>query len=431
MNAIDWSAAELPSTVERLDNGLIVIVHAEPKAPLAAVFVGYRVGSRDEPPSKAGLAHLCEHLMFSGTTKNPGSYFAPFEQIGASSMNAFVREDYSAYFATVPATSLEFALMMEADRMANVSAALNADKIERERKVVLNELRQREGSPYGCSARILAELTHPVHHPYAHEPDGLIRELGNITLDDVVRWLESRHCPVMATLVVAGDVEPARVVAQAERHFGSLAQKVAVPRPGFVVRSSPLALRRQIEQTVPHCRLYVAWYGPGCASTEYPGLELACETLAGPRSSRLWRRLVEVERLTTDVQLELRPREMGTLIVLAASARIGVPLSAIEEIARREIERLVAQGPEANELEVARLRLFGKMVRGFEQIGGAQSKSDTLGFAAIACGGLHSHRGRLSALSAMPPQAVADACQWLAGASAVLEISPSPHRNGR
>src|SRR6516165_11421352 len=110
MKVIDWNAAQLPSVVERLANGLTVVVHAEPKSPIAAIYVGYRAGSRDEPKSKAGLAHLCEHLMFSGTTRNPGSYFAPLEQAGALWMNAFVREDYSAYFATVPVAALDFAM---------------------------------------------------------------------------------------------------------------------------------------------------------------------------------------------------------------------------------------------------------------------------------------------------------------------------------
>jgi len=431
MTAIDWSTAELPSVVERLANGLTVIVHAEPKSPIAAVYVGYRAGSRDEPASKAGLAHLCEHLMFSGTQRNPGSYFAPFEQAGASSMNAFVREDYSAYFATVPAATLDFAMMMEADRMANIAEALDDDRIERQRDVVVNELRQREGQPYGCSARILAELAHPSGHPYAHPPNGLVADLGNISADDVRVWFESRHTPAMATLIVAGDVEPERVIAQAERHFGSLAHNLAAPRVVFAAATGlPLASRRQIELPVQHDRLCIAWNGPGCASVEYPALEAACEILAGAKSSRLCHRIVQAERLASDVTVELRPRELGVLIVLSVIARVGVPLTAIEGLVRSEIDRLFRQGPEPHELEIARLRLFGRVVRGFERVGGPNSKSDTLGMAAILCGSPDAHRSRLSTMSAMKPDAVAAASQWLTGASAVLEMHPLTEGNG-
>ncbi len=431
MAAIDWNAAQLPSVVERLSNGLTVVVHVEPKSPLVAVYVGYRAGSRDEPRSKAGLAHLCEHLMFSGTKRNPGSYFAPFERVGASWMNAFVREDYSAYFATVPATALDFAMSMEADRMANIAEALDDDRIERQRDVVLNELRQREGQPYGCAARILAELAHSPGHPYAHLPDGLIGELGNLSTDDVRLWIGSRHSPAMATVIVVGDVEPGRVVEKAMYYFGSLARNSAAPRPAFAIADSPVAPRRQIELPVKAGKLCIAWNGPGFASAEYPALEASCEILAGARGSRLWHRMVEAEQLASHVAVELHPRELGLLIVLSVSARTEVPFSAIEALVRGEIERLFTEGPDPRELDVARFRLFGKIVRGFERVGGPQSKSDALGLATMVSGTPDSHRRRLSRLAAMQPGAVAAAGRSMIGAGAVLEMHPLTEGNGR
>lgn len=430
MPAIDWNAAQLPSVVERLANGLTVVVHAEPKSPIAAVYVGYRAGSRDEPKSKAGLAHLCEHLMFSGTKSNPGSYFAPFEQAGALWMNAFVREDYSAYFATVPAVALDFAMSMEADRMANIAEVLDDDRVERQRDVVISELRQREGQPYGCAARIIAELAHPPGHPYAHLPDGLIAELGNISTDDVCEWIEARHSPTMATLIVAGDVDPRQVIQKASHHFGSLVSGPAAPRLSFAAAGSTVASRRQIELPVKHGKLYFAWNGPGLSSPDYPALEAACEILAGTKGSRLGHRIVQIGQLANDIAVEVRPRELGLLVMLSITARTGAPLSAIEALVRGEIERLVTEGPALHELDAARLRLFGKIVRGFERVGGPQSKSDALGLATIAGGTPDSHQRRLSILAAMQPDAVAAASRWLAGPGAVLEVRPITEGNG-
>jgi zinc protease len=430
MAPIDWNAAQLPSVVERLSNGLTVVVHLEPKSPLVAVYVGYRAGSRDEPGSKAGLAHLCEHLMFSGTKRNPGSYFAPFEQAGASWMNAFVREDYSAYFATVPAAALDFAMSMEADRMANIAEALDDDRIERQRDIVLNELRQQEGQPYGCAARMLAELAHPPGHPYAHLPDGLIGELGNISTYDVRLWIGSRHSPTAASVIVVGDVEPGRVVEKAMYYFGSLAPNSVPLRPAFP-DNSPVAARRQIELPVKSGKFCIAWNVPGFASAEYSALEASCEILAGARGSRLWHRMVEAKQLASHVAVDLHPRELGLMIVLSVTARTQVPFSAIEALVRGEIERLFAEGPDPLELDVARLRLFGRIVRGFERVGGPQSKSDALGLATMVGGTPDSHRRRLSLLEAMQPGAVAAAGRWMAGAGAVLEMCPLTERNDR
>jgi len=427
--AIIWDAAQLPVVVERLANGLTLIVHVEPKSPIAAVYVGYRAGSRYEPKSKAGLAHLSEHLMFSGTKNNPGSYFASFEQAGAMWMNAFVREDYSAYFATVPNAALDFAMSMEADRMANLIDVLQDARVERQREVVVNEIYQRESQPYGCASRILAELAHPAGHPYGHPPDGLVAELRDISADDVRGWIGSRHVPEMATLIVAGDVDPADVISKAQRHFGLLAGSPA-PRPASFPAYSAVASRRQIEMPVRNSRLCIAWSGPIYDCPDYPALEFACEILGGGKGSRLGRRIIQSEHLASDVSVEMRPRELAAQATVSVTALRGVPLNEIERRIRREIERLSAEGPEPSELEVARLRLFGKMVRGFERVGGPQSKSDALGLATMVGAAPASHDRRLSMLATMRSDLVARASHWLAGTGAVLEMRPITERNG-
>jgi zinc protease len=344
-------------------------------------------------------------------------------------MNAFVREDYSAYFATLPAARLQFAMSMEADRMANIAEVLDDERIELQRDIAINELRQREAQPYGCVPRMIAGLLHHADHPYAHPPDGLEAGLRNVSGDDVRAWIASRHRPATATLIVAGDVEPRRVIDEAERNFGPLANNGPDPRPATVVTNSLVASRSQIAAPVKHARLFMAWNGPPSASTEYPAVEAACEILAGSQSARLSRRVEQAERLASEIALELRPRESGVLIVLSVTARTGVSLWEIEAVVREEIERL-KRGPELLELDAARLRLFGKMVRGFERVGGPNSKSDALGLAAIVSGSPDSHASRLSIMAAMQPDAVAAASRWLARAGAVLEIYPLLESSG-
>jgi len=421
--AIDWNGALLPAEVEQLANGLTVIARCEPRSPVVAVYVGYWAGSRDEPRSKAGLAHLCEHLMFSGTNTAPGSYFAPFEQVGAAWMNAFVKEDYSAYFATVPADALDFALRMEADRMAHLAEALNEEKVERQREVVINELLQREGEPYGCAARIVAELAHPSGHPYAHPPDGLIDEIATISLDEVRAWIVSHHIPPAASLIIAGDVEPRRAIEKAQLHFGAIAPGSVSARAACPVAGSRAATRRQIERAVTNERLYLAWNGPGFRSSDYPALEAACEILAGPANSRLASRLVNRQRLASDVAFELRAREFGSLAIISITGRREIPLDAIEANVRHEIALVYTQGPSQPELDSARLRLFGRMLRALERVGGPLSRSDALGRAAMIGGAPDVHNTHISNIANLGPGIVRDvAHRWLGADSAVLEI---------
>ncbi|MBV8453877.1 MAG: hypothetical protein JOZ29_16630 [Deltaproteobacteria bacterium] len=133
---------------------------------------------------------------------------------------------------------------------------------------------------------------------------------------------------------------------------------------------------------------------------------------------------MQTEQLASDIVVEMRPRELGVLVVLSITALIGVPLGAIEALVRGEIQRLLTEGPAPHELDAARLRLFGKIVRGFERVGGPQSKSDALGLATIVGGTPDSHQRHLSILAAMQPEAVAAASKWLAGTGAVLEMRP-------
>jgi hypothetical protein len=91
---------------------------------------------------------------------------------------------------------------------------------------------------------------------------------------------------------------------------------------------------------------------------------------------------------------------------------------------------LSSEGPRLQELDIARMRLFAKMARGFERVGGPQSKSEALGLATMVGGTPDSHLRRLSIMAAMQPEGVAAACRWLAGACAVLEMWPMAERNG-
>ncbi len=420
--AVDWTAVRIPSRVAHLANGLTVVAHRDSKAPVVAVYVAYRAGSRDEPGSRAGLAHLCEHLMFCGTKTLPGSYFLPFERAGAAWMNAFVKEDYSAYFATVPAGALDFALDMEADRMAHLAEALEAERVDRQREVVRNELRQRESAPYGCVTRTIAELAHPHGHPYAHPPNGLLEELDNISTRDVREWIETRHVAASATVVVAGDVEPEGAIENARRHFETVGSGPAIARPACPGMVAVGGSRRVVEQD-EQARLYIAWNGPGFASTDYPALEVACELLGGGKSSRLWHRLAETERLVSQVAVELRPRELGSQVLLSMTAHAGVPLSAIEAATAAELERLSSDGANQHELDIARLRVFARLIRGVERVGGPGSKSDALGLAMMLGGSPDAHDGRLSAIAAIGPAAiVATVRRWLGSDYAVLEM---------
>lgn len=85
-----------------LDNGLILIVHEDHKAPIVAFNIWYHVGSKNEKTGKTGFAHLFEHLMFNGSENYNNDYFQLMDQIGATDINGTTNNDRTNYFENVP-----------------------------------------------------------------------------------------------------------------------------------------------------------------------------------------------------------------------------------------------------------------------------------------------------------------------------------------
>src|SRR5690242_18941977 len=117
---------------------------------------------------------------------------------------------------------------MEADRLAHLAEALDAEKVDRQREAVRNELRQRESGQYGGAIRILAELSHPPDHPYSHPPDGFVEELDNSSLADVREWIATRHVAANVEVIIAVDIEPGDAIEKARHHFEAIAARPAI-----------------------------------------------------------------------------------------------------------------------------------------------------------------------------------------------------------
>ena len=108
---------EVPVLRERLENGLRVVLSPDPSVPTAAVAVYYDVGARAEDRGRSGFAHLFEHLMFEGTEGLPKGEFDRLLALRGADANATTSEDRTNYFETLPASSLELGIFLEADRM--------------------------------------------------------------------------------------------------------------------------------------------------------------------------------------------------------------------------------------------------------------------------------------------------------------------------
>ena len=127
----------IPLEKRSLSNGLDVITHVDSSVPVVAVNVWYHVGSKNEVPGRTGFAHLFEHVMFEGSKNHNKDYFEPLQKIGAN-INGSTTNDRTNYWEDLPSNYLELALWLESDRMGFLLDALDQERFDLQRDVIIN-----------------------------------------------------------------------------------------------------------------------------------------------------------------------------------------------------------------------------------------------------------------------------------------------------
>jgi len=237
-----------------LSNGMTLIVKPDRRAPTAVHMVWLRVGSMDEVDGTSGVAHVLEHMLFKGTrTLGPGEFSRRVAGLGGRD-NAFTSRDFTGYHQQIPAGRLEDVMRLEADRFAD-NQWPDAE-FRRELEVVKEERRLRtEDSP---RARLFETMnaTAFLASPYRRPIIGWMSDLDAMTPEDVRAFYRRWYTPANAAVVVAGDVDPARVLELAQRYYGRIA---AAPVPARKPRDEPAqAGLRRIEVKAPADQSYVA-----------------------------------------------------------------------------------------------------------------------------------------------------------------------------
>ena len=169
-----------------LRNGLTVILHEDHKTPLVAVNVLYKVGSKDDPPGRTGLAHLFEHLMFEGSEHCDESYYWPIYRYYAEAQGA-TSEDRTVYYDNGD-QQCSRAGPLARGRSHGLSSCRRDtnDKLEKQRDVVKNERREKlDDLPFGQVEEALLEALYPPGHPYRHSIIGSMADLSAASLADV------------------------------------------------------------------------------------------------------------------------------------------------------------------------------------------------------------------------------------------------------
>jgi predicted Zn-dependent peptidase len=360
-------AVNLAFETYRLDNGLRVILAPDPATPVVAVNLWYGVGSRNERAGRTGFAHLFEHMMFEGSANVPkGEHIRLLQGAGATGLNASTGADRTNYYQVVPPSRMNLALWLEADRMRSLN--VTPAQLANQQEIVKEERRLRvDNAPYTRSQ--LLATGEAAYNPrtcfsYAHEIIGSMDDLNAARIEDVQEFFRTYYSPNNATLVLAGDFDPAVARRLVADYFAAIP---SVPAAPAVECTDPFAhLPRRDTISDPNATLpaFMASYGAVQAGhADAYALELLGTILGSGRSSRLNQRLVREERAAAFAVAAADIRRGPGLVWVQARATPGTDAGRLETLIDEEIARLVQDGVTDAELMRAKNQTRARFIR--------------------------------------------------------------------
>jgi zinc protease len=321
-------------------NGFELITDEDHSSPTIAINLSYRVGSRDDPAGRTGMAHLAEHLMFRGSRHlADGEINKRVDQAGGQ-LNGHTDFDRTVFLEHVPSNELNVVLWFESDRMLSALETIDQTTLDVEREVVKNELRLKADHVV-TGSEILATTqaaVFPEGHPYHHLPIGSLEDLDRVTLEEVKVFARRFYVPSNATLVLVGDFDRDPAIASVNHWFGSLPKAAAPARATAASVPIPKATEEKrlvVEANVARPEVRISWPGPRLYGEDDAEVDVFFQVF----TATLRNALVAQDRLARSVSSFRLKGELGShnelVIVLAPTVTPEQAIDAVDKFIAR------------------------------------------------------------------------------------------------
>jgi zinc protease len=379
-----------------LPNGLNVVLLADHSAPVVALNVWVRVGSADERTDEADMAHVFERMLFKGTERRAVGEIAATVEAAGGHINAFTSFDQTVYHITMASRDASVGVDVLAD--AVLHSTFDPDEFEREKAVVLEEIRRGEDSPSRVLSQAVFTSAYQTH-PYRLPVIGTSESVTSFTREQILGFHSRWYVPNNLTFVAVGDFDPDAMLAQISQAFATAEPRadLAHPRTAETPQGEPRGgvVRRDFEQT----QLGLAFPITSFVEQDTAYLDLLGMVIGGGESSRLYRNVKDRRQLVHGISAgSYTPRDRGLFFIdaILEPDKIEPTLGAIAE----EVHRMRALGPSEVELERARTNLLASEVHEKETMQGQARK---LGYWEALGGGLEGEQAYLERVRRATP----------------------------
>jgi predicted Zn-dependent peptidase len=414
-----FKAIENQVTEYTLSNGLRFIILERHEAPVISFCTYANVGSNNEVTGITGISHIFEHMAFKGTTtigtkdydkevlsmakedslfdeilkerdqgdradqeklKKLGEEFAKaqdesreyvisnqfgsiVEEQGGVGLNAFTSNDQTCYIYNFPSNKLELWMSLESDRFAHPVLR----EFYKEKDVIMEERRLGvESNPFG---KLFEEFMAAAYkaHPYHHEVVGHMSDLESITREQAEEYLKKYYVPNNLTIGIVGDVQPAEVIALAEKYFGNL-PKGEYPPPVRTKEPEQLGERRVEVEDKSQPILIIGYHRPNINDPNNPAFSAIADYLGGGRTSQLYKIMVKEKKIAVMVgAMPTFPAEKyPSLIAFFAMPSKDHTSQECEDIIYQEIEKIKTDTIPTADLIAIKTRAKANFLRGLE-----------------------------------------------------------------
>jgi zinc protease len=335
-----------------LANGLKIIVWPVRNIPNVALYNWVRAGSRNEAPGITGLAHFFEHMMFNGTARRRSGDFDKLMEAQGGANNAFTSDDITVYQDWFPRDALELIFDLESDRIANL--AFDPEVIESERGVVYSERRLSvDDNNHGHLAEQVQAAAF-VAHPYQFPTIGWPADIQSWQMKDLQKFFRTYYAPNNQTFVLAGDVSPDEVFALARKYLEPIPRQAA-PEPVRAVEPEQEGERRiVVKRSAQTPLLQYAYKAPAAADPRAPALSLLISILVDGDASRLYRELVERQKVVVDLGGHWHEGFDPALFWLYFTLPEGSDPESLQPVIDAQLARVANEGVTADELRRAK-----------------------------------------------------------------------------
>ncbi len=353
-----------------MDNGLKVILEENKTSPVVALQIWVKVGSADENDEEAGICHFIEHMFFKGTDKRKVREAArEIESLGGT-INAYTSYDQTVYHITIASRYAETGLDILSDAIQH--STFDPLEFEREREVILEEIRRGEDDP---SKRLFRQTMATLYqqHPYRRPVIGYQNTIRSIQRNQMVTFFKKWYVPNRMVFIAVGDFNTEEMEGKVRNAF-----KEFKPSPERLPHRIPEPKQKETRSILSHANfketyLQIALPIPSARDEDIPALDALSQILGGGEPSRLVRKVkLEMGLVHSIYASSYTPKDPGAFIIggTLPAENVGRALEAILE----EVKRLRTEGVTAEELHRVKVNFESNLIYDRQTVQGQAGK---------------------------------------------------------